>query len=207
MTRRRSQPAKHGGETGLTLVEALVSLSILSLVLVLLPGAFKTGKRGWETAETLARRDTAETSIAVLAARLAEATPVYDKEASGRARIAFTGEPSSLMFVAPAGSGPLGAGLYRYELAAVPDQATGGTRAVLRLTPFRSERPPEVTSEERMLVPGGISIRYLMASSDGDPPEWLSSWPRDDRLPDLVELVTSVGSTPVVVALKLAPRP
>ncbi len=190
------------GEAGFSLIELLVALSLFALVMALLPGAFHTGRRGWETAGALDRRASDDAAVDFVRQRLAEAAPLYESDASGRKRQVFLGLPDAVMFVAPAASGPDGGGLYRYTLTLRLAEAQTETALILTITPFGRTAAAAVRERRLLSAPGVLSLRYFGTIEDGQPPGWTGMWPRDDRLPQLVELNAATFG-PVRVALKL----
>jgi general secretion pathway protein J len=199
-------------DAGFSLIELIVSLALLAMILALLPGAFRTGKRGWETAAVLEQRAVADASVDFLRHRLAEAVPLFDRDESGRARLAFSGGPSQVNFVAIAPSGPDGGGLYRFGVTTQPGAAPGSSALVLRMAPFRQqglENPAPASEHVLMSGIGSLQLRYFGIPAEGGEAVWTDNWQREDRLPDLVELL-AVSNTygtrtlgPLRVELKL----
>lgn len=178
-------------DAGFSLIELIVSLALLAMILALFPGAFHTGKRGWESAARLEQQAAAEASADFLRHRIAEAALLYDKDESGRSHLAFSGGPQALSFVAPAPSGPFGGGLYRFAVAIAPDAATGASALVLRMTPFRrQDSSAALPASERSLAAGiGIlRLRYFGVNTAGGEAAWSEAWLREDELPGLIEL-------------------
>ena len=199
-------------DAGFSLIELIVSLALLAMILALLPGAFRTGKRGWETAAVLEQQAIADASVDFLRLRLAEAMPLFDRDASGRTRLAFSGGPSEINFVAIAPSGPNGGGLYRFGVTTQPGATPGSSALVLRMTPFRQpglERASPASEHVLMSGIGSLQLRYFGIPTDGGEAVWTDIWQREDRLPDLVELlaVSNTNSArtlgPLRVELKL----
>lgn len=199
-------------DAGFSLIELIVSLALLAMILALLPGAFRTGKRGWETAAVLEQRAMTDTSVDFLRHRLAQATPLFDRDKSGRARLAFSGGPSEVNFVAIAPSGPNGGGLYRFGVTVQPGATPASSALVLRMTPFRQQGLESAApASEHVLKPGigSLQLRYFGSPTEGGEAVWSDVWQRDDRLPELVELF-AVSNTngarslgPLRVELKL----
>ena len=187
------QPAAHERKTeaGFSLVEVLVSLTLLAMILALLPGAFRTGKRGWETAAVIEQRAASDASIDYLRHRIAEAAAVFDKDESGRSRIAFNGGDQDLSFVAPAPSGPGGGGLYRFTVAAPLGASARPADLTLSMTPYRQlETQADPVVSKHVLLPAirSLKFRYFGIQTDGEKPAWSDAWLRQDQLPVLIEL-------------------
>jgi general secretion pathway protein J len=199
-------------EAGFSLVELLVSLTLLAMILALLPGAFRTGKRGWETASVIERRAAGDASIDYLRHRIAEAAPLFDKDESGRSRLAFSGGSQDLSFVAPAPSGPVGGGLYRFTLTAQPRAGAGSFALVLRMVPYRQQEPQFASvPSEHVLMPaiGSFHLRYFGIQNEKELARWSDTWPRQDQLPVMIELQAggreegAGADSPIRIELKL----
>jgi type II secretory pathway component PulJ len=211
--RRDAGPEREGG---FSVLEMLVSLMLLGLILSFIPGTLRIGQRVWETDEDFERRAALSTFRRYVEQRLAEAMPIHRRDRSGL-RIEFAGEPDRIAFVAPAEAGPAGGGVYRFDLR----RAEGGAGArplVLRQALYRpaaardaevAGRSPTLEHESAMRA-ADLSFRYFGAPNAGEPRRWLAQWPRQDSLPELVEMSVSLGGrTPrterVVVPLRLRP--
>jgi general secretion pathway protein J len=182
---------EHGSENGFSLLEVLISLTLFSMVLLLLPGAFRTGKRGWETSARIEQSAATKAAGDFLRHRLAEAVPLYDRDESGRVRLAFYGGPQDLSFVAAAPSGPSGGGLYRFKLVTAPGRQTGSSALVLRLSAYRPQSfEGEQALPEHILVPmiSSLGFKYFGEQIPGEAATWADKWERSDRLPSLVEI-------------------
>jgi prepilin-type N-terminal cleavage/methylation domain-containing protein len=186
-------------ESGFTLIEVLVSLVILGLILAYLPSSVRFVRGTWEATQRLDRQAGQEGGKDFILARLSEALPLYEPSGGRVPRLLFSGGPQTLSFVAPSQNGPVGAGLYHFELRQRPSGA--GVALVALLRPY-GVRPDETPAEEHVLVEdtASISFRYLGRMERLGAARWSESWTRPDALPDAVELtVTSNrrGAPPV----------
>jgi general secretion pathway protein J len=203
-------------EGGFSLLEVLVSLMLLALILSFIPGTLRIGQRVWETDEDFERRAALSTFRRYVEQRLAEAMPIHRRDRSGL-RIEFAGESDRVAFVAPAEAGPAGGGVYRFDLRRA-DGAGWARPLVLRQALYRpatgaeaeaSGQSPTLEHESAMRAVD-LSFRYFGAPNAGESRVWLAQWPRQDSLPELVEMSISLGGrTPqtehVVVPLRLRP--
>lgn len=196
-------------QAGFTLVELLVGLALFAIVLSLVPGALQLGRRAWEStansdrsAQTLGARN-------FLEQRLAEAMPVFERDAGGRRKLAFAGRPDRLMLVSPAPMGPGKAGVYRFEIGPGVSPAGRSDTIVMRQMLF-SPGGARSGLQERTLLEGvaRFSFRYFGTLRRGDAATWQSEWARIDALPELIELsvVLSGRNAPAFQPLVVAPR-
>jgi general secretion pathway protein J len=193
------------GEAGFTVAELLVSLVILALILSLLPGTLRMGRRVWETDAAFSRHEAAAAFRRAAEERLAGAMPVFVRDPVKGLHVEFQGEPDRVAFVASAPSGPAGGGVYRFELA-----ASGGVMT-LRQTLYRQdsgERAPSAIHAAQAKT-AGLAFRYFGPPAPDAQPQWSGQWPRRDTLPDLIEITIMPGSgAPVqrsAVAFRLKP--
>lgn len=214
MRARLPQPATRARrESGFTLIEVLVSLALLALVLALAAGGVRYARSTWNAAarlDELAGSDMAET---FLRARLAEAMPLYEQRKSGVIQVLFQGTHDAVSFVAPAPNGPVGGGLYRYTLEAVPAANRGQSSLIVKLAPHQGTlTEPMVGSttdrHELMRNVKSVSFRYFGRGEIKAQPAWHSAWTRTDAMPSLVEIAiarddSEGGHVTMVIGLRL----
>lgn len=203
-----------GGDDGFTLLELLVSLILLAAVLALLPGAFRMAHRVWSSEAEMAAESQLSATRAYLSRTMATAMPLVVRSASGRIGVAFSGTADSVSFIAPARSGPDGAGIYRHTLQAVP-AARGDRHALVLVQSMVLADPGQVVAggSERVLLEtaSGLRFRYYGADRAGGQRTWRELWTRGDSLPELIELGLSGpdpsgrGWLPLIMRPQLAP--
>jgi general secretion pathway protein J len=186
-------------QSGFTLIEILLALSILSIVMVIILGALRIGVRAWEKGEdVLVAQQRARTLLDQLARQLASASvlmsaqreqPLVVFEGSRRA-LEFT---SSLPLINRIQFGPVHV---RYVIETDP----GGEKRLLlfeesiRPADYLSEGQLRHDTDARVLIGQFEDLRfeYLGAGGDGAGPQpgWASSWrPRDPaELPRAVRI-------------------
>src|SRR5262245_1051817 len=180
-------------ETGFTLIEVLVSLTLLALLLSLLAGGLRYARSTWDATARLDQLADADMAETFLRARLAEAMPLYEQQKAGTVRALFHGTGDTMSFVAPAPNGPAGTGLYRYTLEAGGGTGRGRRTLVVKLVPHLPwisdsalERPPEQYDLMRNIR--SVSFRYFGRGELRGEPAWHAVWPRTDAMPNLVEI-------------------
>lgn len=190
----RSLNIRAPSDAGFTLVELLVSLTLMTLILSMLPSAFHIGRRGWETSAALDRTSREAAGLDFLRRRLAETVPIFDRSESGRSNIAFSGTGRELSFVAPLTSGPEGGGLYRFTVGIMAVESSPEPALVLQMRPYRQREAEAAKSTRRRALLSdveAIELRYFGSGRPGADPTWFSNWPRTDRTPALVEIVAT----------------
>lgn len=91
------------GEQGFTLVELLVTLTLLSLLLALLFGGLRFGVRAWDGAQAHGEgSDEMRVVQALLRHEIEQAYPSFDARDPLHPVVNFTGERESVTFLAPA---------------------------------------------------------------------------------------------------------
>jgi general secretion pathway protein J len=112
-------------EDGFTLLELLVSMTLLGLVFVLLFGSLRLGTRAWEHADAQSdATDTVRLTQALLRRTFEEACPrrVYSADRSPSApRVDFAGTAQDLRFLAPAPAAIGAGGCTHVVLSVAPD--------------------------------------------------------------------------------------
>ena len=198
------------------MLELLVSLALLALILAAIPGALQMGRRAWQTSEQIDRSGSVAVVSSFIENRIARAMPLFRRAADGAARVAFVGEPGRIVFVAPSVDGPMGAGLFLFDLTTRASEGASSALvlkwSIYRPAPASDQRPQ---TEERVLVNevGVFNLRYYgRQKPDGDR-GWSGAWNSVTALPELVEFQLSANATtganrrPVVVELLAQDQP
>lgn len=190
-------------DSGFTLVECLLALSILAMFVALLPSTVRLAKRATSFGVTLSNDTSHDAAKTAVERMLTEAMALIVKDQDGALRVAFAGGPDSVRFVAPLLTAPEGAGLYlvtlRTSVRGVNPNTRDASRAALTMTAtpvlndasagFDASAPQqEPAIRDLASGTGATGFRYFGAAVDGAPAEWMNIWPRNDRLPDLVEI-------------------
>lgn len=182
-----------GAESGFTLIEALVVLTIAAVAFALAPLAINLGRTSLSVAADLEQRASAQRALASVRDRLASAQPIFNTPPSGLAELTFSGYPDRLRFVAEFADGPAGGGLYTVDLGLNPS----ASQLVISLTPYAGGSADAYTPHVIDLLPTQmLSLRYFGQKSQTGRSEWQSEWTKAARLPDLVELSISTANHP-----------
>ncbi len=180
---------------GFTLVELLVSVTLLGLISLVLFGGLRFGTRAWEAGNASAERF-AELEVvqSLLRRQIAQATLPKSSDKSAPDVAAFVGEPDRIRFVAPGFSRAGIGGLYRFELAL--RDAEAGQKLELSWRLYRPDeaaefdREPNETSGRRALLEGieQAAFDYYGSLEPTRSAEWHDRWDEAARLPSLVSL-------------------
>ncbi len=169
-------------QRGMTLIEALVALALLSLLSAGLISSFQLGQL---TYRQVVRFDRSNADIAIthrFVRRVLESAYPFEPEQEARDRAGLQGTAESLEVTAPASLADGGTGNRRYELRV---ESTGGTRNLVvssRLDRNGVSVPTSVPSE--VLLANVESVEWAYAER---PSEWLNEWV-SRRPPSLVRL-------------------
>lgn len=168
-------------ERGFTLVELLVSLTILGMIGLLVVVGLNGARRVWERADV--RRQEEETTGAaetVLRHRVEDIAPSARHEGSF-VTFDFTGEPASLEFVAPP-SDAMGIGaVRRYVLLLRPD----GNLVLTSVNDLGGK-----SRYDEVLLHGvqSLDLAYFSGSAKERTKGWRNSWVKQSEPPTLVRI-------------------
>lgn len=197
-------------QRGLTLVEVVVALAVLSLVVLAL-GASLRG-----IAQSAARVDQRTEAIDEMRVGIAFLREVFERSLLVRAtgperRLLFEAQPDAVAWVAvmPARFGA--AGRFAFRLA-LEDGADGSRQLVLRYAPWTASSVTWVDwaqAEHRVLAQQVEQLNFGYGG-EGLAEGWLPTWTDNERLPPRLrlDLATAQGAwPPVVLAVRTPPRP
>jgi general secretion pathway protein J len=173
--------------SGFTLIEVLVSTTILAIMAGLMSSALFAVTRTARAGEgRLDDSDATRLTLAFLRRVIENAAPLTDI-VDGERHALFEGTGDELRFVGhlPAHRG--GGGLQFLELRTEGANLVLCYRSAWPEIPFASE---DGSWEEHTLIAGveRVHYRYFGEIEDGARPQWRESWPSSDRLPALVEI-------------------
>lgn len=210
MTRSDDIPPGTRTDSGFTLLEMLVSLTLLALIVAALPGTLHLSQRALRTAGALDRTAVDNAAINFTLQKLSQAMPVLRHTDDGLQSVNFSGAPRTVSFVAPMLADGEQSGLYHFTLAAAA-AASGSEHVQLSWRPYRTtndNRDLLPASDSRVIVRRGnpFGLRYFGAVTG--PAAWHDTWTSND-LPQGIELtyVGDGGRAKVVVRrIELQPK-
>ncbi len=215
MSRRSSAapimtPVAPDQEAGFTLVELLVSVTLLAVLTIVLAGGMKLATsrftRDPEQVERAARVALVQDFVN---AKLADARPILDLSAASR-RIAFEGRATEVLFLAPASESAPKSGLMAFGLRFRPS-ASGDGRLELGARSF--DVPSLSAGRTTILLDHVAKLRfsYYGTGGPGGTPGWTDAWDSPQILPRLIRISLGFAdgsSAPdLFVALRIASAP
>ena len=171
--------------SGLTLLEVLITLTLLSLLTIALFGTLRFGTRIWEAAATTtAGLDDVRAAEQQITALISEAYPQVEFHDATHSTIAFDGEPARLRVLVP-DSEITGAMAYTTLRIASSD---GGNALILERQLELSPTAGEQTTQVLLRGVQALQISYFGADARGDKPYWHRQWQGRTRPPLFVRV-------------------
>jgi general secretion pathway protein J len=191
-----------GEQRGFTLLELLISISLLALIVVILGGAMSIGFRSIDAGER--KMDALEryrTSFGILTAQLQSAAPLTFEE-DGEKRYYLKGNGQSLRFATNRSiwGEDRGCVVVSYRLEA----GEAG-----RLAIYASERPVgmEGAQEVRLFDDlKSLSFSYFAREAAEEKGEWTEEWSDDTRYPEQVRVQFTRGGGEAKILVPLYAR-
>lgn len=182
-------------QSGFTILELLISITLLGFILVLLFGGLRLGVRSWDAVQQRVDNLNSVRSVeSFLRREMEKAYPYRWKSALGQ-RMAFLGERNKISFVAQL-PGRIGAGgLYAVSLELQQDSR--GRRLIWKHLPLTSQTQdfaPLEQAREMVLAGAELStvddiwLSYFGAVGDNSQPAWTDRWDSLTRLPLLIRI-------------------
>ena len=176
------------GQRGFTLLELIVSLSILGLLMVLLFSGMRFGIRASDSGNDETNR-VVQIRLAqgTLRRQLRQASPIHNRNPDNTKQIIFTGASDELSYVAPLAGAVTG--LY---LITVRSDMTGN-KLVMEYVPWAPGVENAAAQSDRSEVVLLESVEearfaYLGTAYPGRPAVWMDRWESTTTLPRLVHI-------------------
>jgi general secretion pathway protein J len=177
------------GESGFTLVELLVALTLLAFVSVLIFGALRFGIRAWDQSEQVAVQvDDVSVAQALLRRLIGEAYPMFIPDPA-RPRLDFDGGSDRLSLLAPLPDALESGGMARFTLFARERKGRSEIDIAWRPELMRDGDAGADPREETLLAGiARLEIAYFGSARPGDAPAWHDRWTERAVLPALVRV-------------------
>lgn len=185
----------HSGQDGFTLLELLISLTLLGMMLVLLFGGLRLGVRSWDSVQKQVDNLNSVRSVESFLRREMERIYPYRWKVVPGQPYAFVGDRHKVNFVAPLPSRIGVGGLY--AIAMELEQTSNGRRLTWRylpadpqMTDFSAlERVPEmVLVGAELNAVDDIWLSYFGRDTEGAAPHWVDHWDSVAAMPLLIRI-------------------
>ena len=180
-------------DSGFTLIELVIALSLLVVMLGLLWGSLNFAVRSWDTGEARST-EAAERRLSnsVLRREMASLFPMRWKD-DAVVKLAFEGEKDRLRFVSTRAAGATKPGIALVGIALEEGKDFRARDLVMRraLPPVDGKDFSALDSGDRtVLVPGveRLELAYFGTENDLVEGTWRDNWPAGTRIPQLVRL-------------------
>jgi len=182
-------------QSGFTLIEVLIAMTLLGLIMVMLYQAMNLGSRSWNYAEATAT-EVAEMrdSYGFIRKQINRIQPLRQAPGSPQSKAdkAFLGEHEALRFIAnlPNNIGIAGPVIHVLEV----ERGDNGVQMRLKLTMDHPDAEWELTAEDDsigyVLFSGAeeVTFEYFGAKGLSQNPDWHDRWTEDNSLPELIKL-------------------
>jgi len=189
MTEEKQESASKRFQHGFTLVELLVSMTLLAMILGLLAGGLRIISRSWE--DNTRKIDKLDMIL--------RAYDILRRDIEGLRRVTissgeqsiyiFVGQPKTLAFVVIEPPYPTRPGPYfvRYSVSGSARSATL-IRARARYQKGITTFPGATPSNKVRILQGNLQLQFSFAENHAGKSKWHARWPYKTRLPDLVRL-------------------
>lgn len=190
---RRPVPSA-GGRAGFTLIEVMISITLLALIAGICYAAFHLGIRAvskGEMAVVTAQRLRAATDVMIRQVKSAVVTPFVDQ---GDTYPYFYGSPTSVSFVTEAGQlGGGGRARVKYSFVADPPQLVMEEAVYFDAETLGGEKPETDEARSAVILDGfrSMSFQFYDGSQSLDcPGDWCATWdPREaDAIPTAIRI-------------------
>ena len=185
-------------QTGFTLLELLIAMTLMGLVLGLLYGGLRLGARSWDAGEQRAEQiNEMQAVYDFIRRQLRQSLEVFFNSRQGRV-LAFQGESQRLLIVAPMLQHLGQGGLYFIEFDVVQNVDNNALR--MRWYPFQpgdlDRRDNDIDmqdAEETILLSDVVDIKwaYFGINSVGEEPDWFDEWDNLLQSPTLIRMSLS----------------
>jgi general secretion pathway protein J len=192
-------------QSGFTLMEVLIALTLLSLILVVLFSTLRLAGTSWDAGTARAEHNNEMRLVQNLIRRaLGQAQPIVIPSPSGTT-LAFSGSAAGVRFTAPL---PAQAGISGLYLLGLEIQDNGTDMSLLlRRQQYRPDMLEFGEQAESTVLLEGISeasFSYLGSQGPYEPVGWTEQWEQSMRMPQLVRLrvVTDEAWPDLVVMIR-----
>lgn len=171
------------GQRGLTLIELLLSLTLLVVMTGFLAGGLQLARRAFDADRTAAGRAEVESMLRLLSDQIACAFPLKDTRSG---KIDFDGRSAALAFT-ELETGHANRGGFQHALI----EKTGTDLTIDVTPPARLGMEKPVLQVSRVVLLNRVAalrFSYFGRLKETDGPRWVPEWRGADGMPELVSL-------------------
>lgn len=196
-----------GTQRAFTLLEVLVSLTLLGMLLVLVAGALTTSRHTLAASDRYSARLTEiRAAQRYLREALQQALPLSLERGMRGNGIVFQGDSQQLRYLGPM-PGPLGGGL-RIQTLGLPPNGISPQPLQVSFAPIGNGGEQRVKPQVVLPEVKAVRFRYRGIDDSGLVTAWLPNWPWPMRLPRAVsvelDIEGAVRWVPMIVDLPLS---
>lgn len=174
-----------GARSGFTLLETLLSITLLSLIMGAILGGLHLGRRSWETGRLYEGVSEVEEAARAIGDQLARIYPVQAPRSDNAAMVAFLGRPDACRVVALSEGGSQYGGLILTEIGGDGDGVGIWTR-VFRTPDWPTAGRGEMNAVSVLRDAAYFRLSYFGEVERGKPPAWTDEWIEREGLPLLI---------------------
>lgn len=187
--------AGKNNDSGFSLLETLLGLTLTAIIAMLMMGSMQMGTRVWERERSTVQPGTTQLVLGQVGEWLAQAMPDRVRNFDNPVLTPFAGDEHSLRFLyaAPGMGGP--PGIYTVKLELVETEGCTGGRDLYLSTSRdvvsdRREAPQDIPTERRKLAACLDTPSFIYWGDHGGMGEraWYSTWMKEPQLPAVVKL-------------------
>lgn len=200
MCDRSPYPQDHS-QSGFTIIELLVSLTIMTAILGIVGSALRTLSKNWEAnADRIERLEMISRAYDIFARDVSGLRRMVRRTEKG-GEFVFAGSSSGLSFVTTEPAYPTNPGVYFLNYRV---EANGPQADLLReRTPYTkalAKFPGATPANSVPIVQGAFTYRFSYALRTKSNAMWQEKWVKANRMPDLIRLEIQSSQTGGLIA-------
>ena len=194
--------------SGFTLMEVLIGMTLLSVMMLLLFGSLRISVRNWDSGEERILEVSEAASVQNFFQRyFTTIRPLMDDFSEDEPVFSFQGESEQVKFVAslPASAGREGLQIFSLKLKSFSDRNS----LMVNIVPFFPLADGEEWKTEEVTLADKISqltFSYYGAPEEGDQAAWHEQWLEKERLPSLIKVEMEFENGILFPELIITPR-
>ena len=171
------------GEAGFSLVELLVSLTLLALMMTYAVTAFSTLRQMNRISGQAAAQDEVDAARAYISAEIADLRVMFEAEANGAQTLVFGGDPHALLYIASSDGARETGGLIQVRL-----QLNGNAELIAERQLMQTEPVGPVIPVILLHHVASLGFAYAGLADAGGELTWQDTWPKGNALPAAVRI-------------------